>query len=692
MSYTLIITEKPDAAMRIAQALDTKHQPTRRETNRVPYYTANRDKRIVVAPAIGHLYTVATRGKGRVTYPVLSFQWQPRYLVERNAKGTRQWIENFTKLAQNADVFIDACDYDLEGSLIGYTILRYACGNKEAVAKRMKYSTLTASELERAYENLLPHLDFGLIEAGRARHEVDWLFGINLSRALTAALGSHNSQYMTLSTGRVQGPTLKFLGLREENIRTFVPTPYWTIKASLEVDGQTFDAEYWKEKIDTKLEADAVLEACKEKEGTVEKVSVERFQQEPPPPFDLTALQNEAYDMFGYTPKQTLGIAQRLYRDALISYPRTSSQKLPSTIDYEAILRKLHMTPKYRELTSKLLTGNQLTPRQGNKEDPAHPAIYPTGETLPTMLTVKEKRVFDLIVRRFIGVFAEPAAKESIRFVVEINRERFYVGGTRVLNEGWLQFYGPYARSEGSVPPVMTKGQLVHVRGITLDSKFTRPPPRYNPRSLLNRMEQAGIGTKATRADIIQTLYDRGYVENERMTVTKLGFEILKILERHCPSVASTRLTREMEETMGKIRVDSEKRESVVSKTVKTLKPMLRSLKENESEIGQLLSEVVRQTRLEERKIGQCPVCRTGGLVILRSRKSGKRFIGCTSYFDGSCNTSFPLPQKGILRPSGRTCRECGWPTVEVRAKGTRFWLVCFNPQCPLKAKKREKD
>jgi DNA topoisomerase-1 len=691
MGYTLIITEKPDAAMRIAQALDIKRQPTRNEINRVPYYTANRDKRIVVAPAIGHLYTVATTEKGRRSYPILSFQWQPRYLVEHNARSTRQWIENFTKLAQNADTFVDACDYDVEGSLIGYTILKYACDNKEAIAKRMKYSTLTAKELEKAYENLLPHLDFGLIEAGRTRHEVDWLFGINLTRALTTALGNHSSQYKTLSTGRVQGPTLKFLGLREKSIRSFVPTPYWTIRAKVEIDGQTFEVEYQKEKIETKLEANAILRACEGKDGSVEKISIKRFQQAPPPPFDLAALQNEAYNVFGYTPKQTLDLAQRLYVDALISYPRTCSQRLPSTIDYEMILRSLRMISEYRKLTSELLTRDRLTAKQGTKEDPAHPAIYPTGEKPSTTLSSMEKRVFDLIVRRFMAVFAEPATKESIKLVLVIGASHFYLRGTRLLKEGWSRFYGSYARLEDVVLPTVTKGQLAHFKKIWLDNEFTKPPPRYNPRSLLNRMEQARIGTESTRADIIQTMYNREYVKDERMKVTNLGLEILEILERYCPAVASTKLTREMEETMGRIRVNSEIRESVLAQTVETLKPIMRNLRENESAIGQLLSEVLRNSRLEERIIGPCPTCRTGQLVILRSRKSGKRFVGCTNYFNGSCNTSFPLPQRGSLRPSGRICHACGWPTVQVIAKGTRSWVACFNPQCPLKTKKRKR-
>jgi len=690
MRYTLIITEKPNAAKRIAQALNNKRQPTRNQNNRVPYYTVNRDKQIVVAPAIGHLYTVAAREKGR-SYPVLSFQWQPRYLVERNARSTRQWIENFTKLAQNADTFVDACDYDVEGSLIGYTILKYACDNKETIAKRMKYSTLTSGELEKAYENLLPHLDLGLIEAGRARHEVDWLFGINLTRALTTALTSHDRQYKTLSTGRVQGPTLKFLALREKIIRTFVPTPYWTIKATVDINGQTFEAEYQKRKIETKLEADAVLRDCERKDATVEKISIRRFQQDPPPPFDLAGLQNEAYDTFRYTPKQTLETAQRLYMDAVISYPRTSSQKLPPTIGYETILRRLRMIPEYRELIDELLTRSRLTPKQGSKEDSAHPAIYPTGEKPTGTRNNAERRVFDLVVRRFMAVFAEPAVKEDIEIDLIIASRHFYLRGKRVLKEGWLRFYGSYARLKDIVLPAVTKGQLVHFKRVSLEKEFTKPPPRYNPRSLLNRMEQARIGTESTRADIIQTLFDREYVKNEGIGVTNLGLEIVEVLEKYCPAIVSTKLTREMEEAMSRIRMKSETRENVLIQTVETLKPILRSLRENESEIGQLLSEAIRNSRLEERIIAPCPTCKTGQLIILRSRKTGKQFVGCTNYFNGSCNTSFPLPQRGSVRRSGRICPACGWPTIRVRAKGTRSWVICLNPQCSLKAKKREK-
>jgi DNA topoisomerase-1 len=688
MSCTLIVTEKPDAAKRIAQALDAKHEPKRTEINHVPYYVANRDTRIIVVPAIGHLYTVAAEGKGRNQYPIFTFKWQPRYLAERNAKYTRRWVQSFVKLSHDADAFIDACDYDMEGSLIGYTILRYACGKKEAAAKRMKYSTLTTHELEKAYETLLPSLDFGLIEAGHARHEVDWLFGINLTRALTVALKNHGGQYMTLSTGRVQGPTLKFLGLREKSIRTFVPLPYWTVRAEAEIDEQTFEVRYEKEKIENKLEAQAILNACKGKDGTVESVDIRRFQQPPPPPFDLGTLQSEAYNLFGYAPKRTSDIAQRLYLEVLISYPRTSSQKLPPAIGYEAILKKLQRTQEYRKLTTELLAKATLIPTEGRKDDFAHPSIYPTGEIPTRALNNSERKIWDLTVRRFMAVFAEPATKQNIKVSINVNGNHFYLRRISVLNAGWLHFYGPYTRSGEALLPPIKEGQIIPIRKIILEDKFTSPPQRYNPRNLLDRMEKAGIGTKSTRADIIQTLYDRGYVKNESMTLTDLGFEILEILEEYCAAVVSTKLTKELEEKMNSIQKNSENREKILRDTIDTLKPIMHKIKEKENAIGEQLSEVVRKSRLEERIIGSCPRCRTGQLVTLYSRKTGKRFIGCTNYFKGLCKTSFPLPQRGNIRPFGGNCHTCGWPTVQVKMKGTRPWILCFNPQCRLKARR----
>jgi DNA topoisomerase-1 len=684
-NYTLIITEKPDAAKRIASALDVNGKAEKFEDNGVPYYVTRRERKIVVVPALGHLYTVAGETNERQSYPIFRFKWVPRYTVERKAKRTRLWLRTIAKLARSADEFVDACDYDIEGSTIGYCILKYACSNKERMSKRMKYSTLTREELNKSYEELLPSLDFPLIEAGRTRHEVDWLYGVNLSRALTVAAKNSSGNYMTLSTGRVQGPALKFLAAREKSIRTFVPTPYWKISAYVEVDGQILEAEYEKKTIDTKKEADAVVDACKAETGQVEKTVTTRFQQRPPVPFDLGALQREAYILFGYTPTRTSRIAQGLYLDALISYPRTGSERLPPSINYESILKKLRRAPQYGTLVAELLAQKELKPCEGERDDPAHPAIYPTGKLPDRVLEGYEAKIWDLVIRRFMAVFGETAKKQTVKAKIAINGHFFLVGGKQTLNQGWMQFYEPYARFQENILPPLKEGSVVTVKKVVLLPKFTNPPPRYNPGSLLKKMEEKEVGTKATRADVIQTLYDRKYVLDTSMRVTALGFAVLEVLENNCPNVISIKLTRALEERMNMIRENNETRENVIAATIEVLKPALEEVKRKEKLVGDTLSKAVKKARLEENTLCTCPVCKTGKLVILRSRKTSKRFIGCTNYFAGLCKTSFPLPQFGTARPLGRKCRRCGWPMIQIREKRRRPWNLCINPECPLK-------
>jgi DNA topoisomerase-1 len=688
--HTLIITEKPDAARRIASALDTKGKAKKIVDNGVPYYVAKRNNELVVVPALGHLYTVASKKVSERGYPISDFHWVPRYLVERGAERIHTWLKVITKLAENADSFIHACDYDIEGSIIGYSILKYACDNKESIAKRMKYSSLTKEELRKSYTELLPHLDFALIEAGLTRHEVDWLYGINLSRALTTAAKKYSGKYATLSTGRVQGPTLKFLETQERSIKCFVPTPYWSIKAKVKIGSATFEAKYEKQAIKTKAQAYSIIANCKNKSGEIEKIENKEFRRLPPLPFDLGSLQREAYRLFRYSPLRTLKIAQHLYLRALISYPRTSSQKLPLAINHPAILKQLGRNRKYGKLTAELLAKQVLKPNEGKKRDPAHPAIYPTGNLPESPLYGAERKIWDLIVRRFMAVFGEPAILRNVSITINIDGNRFQLNKRQTLEKGWLHFYQTHKQSEDEPLLPMQKRQKVSVEGIVLEDKFTEPPSRYNPSSLLGRMEKEEIGTKATRANIIQTLQTRKYIHGERIVVTNLGFEVTEVLRKYCPTIISIKLTRKLEERMDEIQQGKETRENVLKDTIEILKSIVEKLKEKERIIGVRLSQAIEIARLEERIIGKCPFCQDGKLLILRSKKTGKRFIGCTNYFKGNCTTSFPLPQKGFLKLLGNVCKSCGWSTVQVWTKGKRSWNLCFNPNCPLKENRRK--
>ncbi len=683
--YTLIVTEKPDAAKRIAMALDADGKAQKIVENGVPYYKAYRESDVVVVPSLGHLYTVASKEKIKRDYPVFDYQWVPRYLAERSASKIRVWLNVIAKLAENAEEFVDACDFDIEGSIIGYCILRYACGSKEKTAKRMKYSTLTKEELQQSYAHLLPHLDFALVEAGLTRHEVDWLYGINLSRALTMAVKSSSGQYATLSTGRVQGPTLKFLEDREKTIKCFVPVPYWTITAKIIINDTAYEAEYEKI-LESKQEATAIMDACKTKEGQIETIAVQEFEQNPPVPFDLGTLQSEAYRNFHFTPMRTSNIAQHLYLDALISYPRTSSQKLPPAINYEAVLRKLAKVPAYGKHAAELLSKPVLKPNEGEKADPAHPAIYPTGNMPEKPLDTAERNIFDLIIRRFIAVFGESAIRQSMKVTVSISGNLFHLTGIRTLSEGWLRFYKPYAQLKDVTLPPLTQGQKIAVKKVVMKNNFTKPPARYNPSTLLLKMEKEDIGTKATRAAIIQTLYDRKYLYGtDSLTVSDLGFEVIEILAKYCPAVVSPELTRKLEEKMNEILQGKETKEAVLQNAVEILKPVLLELKEKESVIGVQISQALKKARLEERIVGACPKCADGKLVILRSKKTGKRFVGCTNYFEGKCNVTFPLPQTGNVKPLNVTCKSCGCPVMRVWLRGKRSWKLCLNPNCPSK-------
>ncbi|MDR0459945.1 MAG: DNA topoisomerase I [Nitrososphaerota archaeon] len=688
--YTLIISEKPDAASRIATALDDSGKTVREVSNGLPFFVAkNGDKEIVVAPAIGHLYTVAGIKKGEWDYPVFDYQWVPRWIVEKGFLKNRIWLNELSKLAEKAEEFVDACDYDIEGSIIGYSILKYACNSKEKVAKRMKYSTLTREELRESFSNLLPQLDFALVEAGLARHEVDWLYGINLSRALTLAAKSNSGMYTTLSTGRVQGPTLKYIETREKNIRIFVPTPFWSITAKICIDDHIFDLEYEK-KNEAKTEADTILAACKVNEGQIVKIDTKEFQSRPPVPFDLGALQSEAYRLFKYTPMCTAKIAQHLYINALISYPRTSSQKLPPAIGYKTILKKLSKAPLYQKLAQKLLAQPTLKPNEGTKFDPAHPAIYPTGDLPERSLDTSEKNIYDLVVKRFFAVFGESAFEQSLKISADINRNLFFMSAYRTLKEGWMEYYKPYVHSKAfALPLLLFEGQTFAVKKVSLKDNFTKPPLRYNPQSLLKKMEKEGIGTKATRATTIQTLYDRKYVKGEQnITITDIGFEVTEVLRKYCPEVVSSEMTRKLEEKMEQIQLKKDTKQNVLTDAIETLRKVTAVFKQKQTEIGAQLGQQIKQTCFNKQTVGNCPTCQTGKLVIIRSKKSGKRFVGCTNFFENKCNTSFPLPQTGAIKPLVTPCKICGYPVIKILINSKQPWKLCLNSNCSVKEKK----
>ena len=680
---TLIVCEKPDAAARVARALDEDGDPHRINTQGVPYYESRRrQETIIICSALGHLYSIDSKSHtNRRYYPIWDYGWKPKHLIDKESAKLSRWIQTISSLASRADRFFNGCDFDVEGSLIGYTILRYACNGAHAKAQRMKFSTMTEKELQTAYKTVLPQLDYSQVDAARCRHELDWLYGINLSRLLTESTFKQSRGYSTLSTGRVQGPTLKFVVQREEDIECFTPTPFWTIDATILHMGQEYSLEYENEKILVLANASKVVDDCKEAVLEVVDAESRNIQQPPPYPFDLSTLQSEAYRNFGYTPARTLALTERLYLDALISYPRTSSQKLPPDIEYSRILRGIAARPRYRHLALKLANQAALHPSQGPKEDPAHPAVYPTGESSNRTLLQAETNLFDLIIRRFMATFAQPSLRESSRLTLKKEPHRFFLRGTRLVKEGWVEFYKPYATDESLKAPDLKVGDKIPIHKIRSVEKFTEPPPRYNPASLLRKMEDENIGTKATRAGIIDILYRRGYIKNIRIEPTHLAQKIISLLDKYCPLIIDPSFTAELEKQMESIQALQTSRSSVLAETLGHLRPVMLELMAKEDELGSQLAEVVVSQREANTTFDYpCPQCRSK-LRIIRSRKSGKRFIGCAGYEKG-CRFTLPLPQFGRIYIMQSNCKVCGFQKIKTRTRWGRALTSC--PSCYL--------
>ena len=669
--YTLVVCEKPGAARRIAHALgDAK------ETSASVFDVSFSGTHYKVCSASGHLYGVSDATKNRSVYPVLDLEWAP---IEEKGRGARagRMIGAISRLAQGAGAFIHACDYDQEGEVIGHSILQYACGNRYAEARRAKFSTLTDDEIRESFQNLLKP-SAGLAEAGRSRHLLDFIYGVNLSRALAQSFKAGNGGYRNLSIGRVQGPTLAFAADKEREIRLHVPDPYWVITADFEKNSQIVHATFEKPKMDVRSEAQAVVDACLGRDGDMENINSNRVALKPPTPFNIGDLQREAYRLFKISPGYTLAIAEKLYLRALISYPRTSSQKLPASINYRKILSAL--ASSYNS-ASILLSKDRLAPNEGAMMDPAHAAIYPTG--VSGRLSGLEFKVYDLIAKRFLATFGDSALTERVNVTINIGDHAFLAEGRTTLYEGWMAFYRPYVNLEQSALPALTQGESLVNRQVAMEEKFTQPPWRYSQSSLLAKMEQERIGTKATRADIIATLFKRDYLATGRggIAVTDLGFAVVESMRERVPAIVSTELTRSMEEQLERMEQGGQDSAEVIEFAVDKLIESLEAFRSGQAEIGRQIGGAAKQSGASE--IGVCPVCKTGKLRMIRSKATKKRFVGCSNYAAG-CRAGAPLPQKGVVKSYGKVCK-CGWPILWVAFGRGKKWNMCVNMQCPFK-------
>ena len=667
----MIVTEKPQASFKIANAL-AEGKIEKRSNNGVNYYGFIRGgKLIVVVCAVGHLFTL-TQANSKNKWPVFDIKWAPNYLIKKN-DFTKKYYDTIVKISKQASEIVIATDYDIEGEVIGMNIIKYICNQEDA--ERMKFSTLTSKEIQEAFDKRAPNLDWKQGIAGETRHYLDWIYGINLSRALMDAIKS-TGNFRLMSIGRVQGPALHIIVNKEREIRKFVSEKYWQVFAKISDDKNKVEVKYVKD-----IRKEKELEGFKNLDGTegnAETINSIQILQ-PPHPFDLTTLQTEAYKFFKITPIKTLQIAQNLYLSGVISYPRTSSQKIPKEIGYEKILNRLKENFNF---VSKVF---RKTPIEGKKTDPAHPSIFPTGEFHD--LQDDDKKIYELIVKRFISCFCSDAELYDKKISVDINGKNFFAKGMEIKKTGWMDVY-PNLLKEKELPNLNGK---ITVEKVDIEEKMTQPPHRYTQASIIYELEKKNLGTKATRAAILETLYDRKYIKGRGIEPTSLGVSLIETLEKNCDIIIDEKLTRDMEKDLDKLRESKnpkEKEQEILKNTEKIIYKIGEKFNENKSKIGTdlvLATESLWEEEKKENEVMQCLSCNSGKLIIKYGKKFNRYFISCDSY--PKCNVNYSLPPNALIKKSEKICEYCNFPMLMSIKKGKRPWIFCFNPECSSRKK-----
>ncbi len=672
----IIISEKANAAKKIAQFL--AEGPVREGKHRsVPHHTFTwRGEECVSVGLKGHVLNLE--------YPEEYSNWQkvePSALIDaeiRKSVSEKGVAEAVRALSKKADAIIIATDFDREGELIGVEALSLAFEANPGLmdhVQRSRFSALTKGEVTRAFDELV-EVSTELAAAGEARQDIDLIWGATLTRWVSRATKRYGSAF--LSVGRVQSPTLVLIAERERERRAFIAEPYWEIEASLR-NGEAFTARhatarFWEE---------AAARSAHENLTDVARVTEvkEKSATRPAPiPFNTTGFLSAAANI-GISPSRAARLAEDLYTDGYLSYPRTDNTVYPVSLDLREVLGELKRVEGVGPYAEKLLSSEKLSPTRGKKETTDHPPIYPTGYASKNALRDDQWKIYQLVVRRFLATLSAPAKTLRTTVRLESGGEPLVSGGTVVTQEGWLAVY-PYGRRPDEEIPSLSEGQEVQVTGTELLSKETQPPGRYGQGRLLRLMEELGLGTKATRPSIIQNLYDRGYVHDDPLVPTETGIAVAYALKDFASEIATHEMTAELERSMDQISEGSISKDTVVDESRDVLRRVYEHLESSEEQFADIVWDGIRGDSI----LGPCKKCGEN-LTIRKAKKSGKRFAGCSGYPD--CDQTYSLPPRGEIVSLGTLCEECGSPEVKVLG-GRRPWITCIDLQCPKQQEKRK--
>jgi DNA topoisomerase-3 len=695
MSKTLLVAEKPSVGQDLARVLPG------------PFKKGEKGDGFLEGPehvitwAVGHLVQLAEPEAYDAKYKSWRMADLPivpeRFKLEVRDERSRKQMSVVTKQLGREDVdeVVNACDAGREGELIFAYLYEKAKAKKPV--KRLWLSSMTNAAMKSALASLRPAEEFQSLEqAARSRSEADWIVGMNATRAATIRLRS--SFDGAVSLGRVQTPTLAIVARREEEIKAFKPEPYWLVDATFAADALNGDSgervyvgHYQAPpgrragsgstkgpRIGTEQEAQAIVAACEGRPGTITKLEKKEQREKAPMLYDLTTLQREANNRFGFTAKRTLAAAQRLYEEhKALTYPRTNSRYLTTDMveEIKPIAELVGTHQEYRR-GAEYVVGLDVLPlaRVVNDEKVSdHHAIIPTrSEHNLEKMGSDDRRVYDMAVRRFLAVFHPEAVFENTRVETTVEPADaaegaghvFRTRGKLLIVPGWRGVYDEISadakaaeaeargeedeEAEQQLPRLLADEQVLTRNVISL-RKETKPPRRYSDASLLGAMETAGklvdddelreamkdsgIGTPATRAAIIERLITVGYVERDgrALVATEKGLNVIRLLNEH--ALTSPGLTGSWEQRLGKIERGEDSRKQFMSDIAGFAQETVKEL-----------DETLKDVRIPRAKLGPCPVC---GHEIVENRKG----YSCWAREDPGCGFVIWKAKAGKMLP-----------------------------------------
>ena len=669
MGKTLVLAEKPSVARDLARVLGCRQNGS----------GCIMGGQYIVTWALGHLVTLAdpeVYDKKYQTWRMEDLPMLPRKMQLVVIKQTAGQFKTVSGLLHRADVtqVVIATDAGREGELVARWILMKA--GWKGTTKRLWISSQTDAAIRQGFANLKPAADYdALFRSARARSEADWLVGLNVTRALTC---KHNAQ---LAAGRVQTPTLALIVRRETEIDKFVPKPYYTVWAQFDKFRAVWRDRAGNSRLSDGAKAQQICDGVKGKRATVVSVQRTYKHKAPPAAYDLTELQRDANRKYAYSAKQTLSLMQSLYEThKLLTYPRTDSRYI--TRDVAATLserlRAISVGP-YKEAAQRILRTKPLSTKYIVADDKVtdHHAIIPTEQYVNlSALSHEERNIYDLVVRRFLAVLSPAYEYEEVKLTLQVDKQQFFATGTTTRTAGWMALYGAAddedteEENRAQELPPLAQGQTLPVQSVRVKEGKTKPPARYTEATLLTAMENpvsqvedsrlrsvlsqtSGLGTPATRADIIEKLFDSFCIERKGKEIhpTSKGKQLIRIVP---PDLKSAALTAQWEQKLALIAKGQMREDAFIADMRDYASHLVSAVIASDAQF--VHDNVTRE---------KCPDC---GKYLLDVQGKHGRMLVCP---DRECGY-----RKTLTRTTNARCPNCH-KKLEMRGEGDNRMFTC---------------